>query len=81
METINISLPPEMARYVRRQAAHTYGNISEFFRALVRAKIEAEVAQDLALLRDATQGAPAGPTDAEIAAIIKAQKAVRKSRA
>ena len=80
METINISLPAEMALYVRREAEHNYGNISEFFRALVREKIQAEIAADLAFLREATKGAPAGPTETELAAIIKAQKATRKAK-
>ncbi|MCX6902931.1 MAG: hypothetical protein NTW03_05545 [Verrucomicrobia bacterium] len=44
METMNISLTPAMAEYVRKQVGSMYGNVSEFFRDLVRERIEGKQA-------------------------------------
>ncbi|MBI5388364.1 MAG: type II toxin-antitoxin system ParD family antitoxin [Verrucomicrobia bacterium] len=78
METINISLPPAMASFVRQETERNYGNASEFFRDLVRLKMRREIEEDLAFLKDSSAGAPAGPSEAEIARIVSIQKRVRK---
>ena len=78
MATMNISLPGPMAEFVRATVERDYGNASEFFRDLVREKIRQEVEADVRLLAAATDGAPAGPTEADIAEILTIQKQVRK---
>ena len=75
---MNISLPGPMAEFVRATVERDYGNASEFFRDLVREKIRKEVEADVRFLEAATQGAPAGPEDADIDEILRMQKRVRK---
>lgn len=64
MGTMNISLTPEQAVYVRRTAARGFGNASEFLRDLLRERMKREIEADLALLQSTTAGAPAGPSEA-----------------
>ncbi len=80
MAAMNISLPPTMAEFVRRKVEQNYGNVSEFFRELVREKMNREVAADLRFLSSTNEGAPAGPSDVEIEEILALQKKVRKER-
>lgn len=80
MGTMNISLTPEQAEYVRRTVARDFGNASEFFRDLLRERMKREIAADLALLESTTPGAPAGPSEAEIEGILATQRKVRKAR-
>jgi Arc/MetJ-type ribon-helix-helix transcriptional regulator len=68
-----------MAAFVRQEIQRNYGNASEFFRDLVRRKMQREIAEDLAFLKDSITGAPAGPTQAEIEHILSIQKEVRKA--
>lgn len=77
METINISLPPEMAEYVRNSTKRFYGNQSEFFRDLVRRKFQDEIAADVQFLEKAIAGATAGPSQEQIDIIIAAQREAR----
>jgi hypothetical protein len=74
MSTMNVSLTPEQSEYVRRTFEREYGNASEYFRERMACEIEA----DLGLLYSTTKGAPAGPNEQEIEAILKTQRAVRK---
>jgi len=78
MGTMNISLTPEQAEYVRRTVARDFGNASEFFRDLLRERMKREIEADLALLHSTTPGAPAGPSEAELASVLKTQKEVRQ---
>jgi Arc/MetJ-type ribon-helix-helix transcriptional regulator len=78
MDTMNISLPASMADYVRRTVERDYGNSSEYFRDLVRERIEKETLADVSFLNDATLGAPVGPSGDEVSEILKIQKQVRK---
>jgi Arc/MetJ-type ribon-helix-helix transcriptional regulator len=80
MDSMNISLPGEMAEFVRREVQHNYGNISEFFRDLVREKIKREIDADLALLEATIHGGEAGPTEVEIEQVVALQKKLRKAR-
>ena len=75
---MNISLPGPMAEFVRTTVQRDYGNASEFFRDLVREKIRQQVEADVRFLRAATDGAPAGPSEADVAEILKIQKQVRR---
>lgn len=77
MGTMNISLTPEQAEYVRRTVEREFGNVSEFFRELLRERMKREIEADLALLQSTTTGAPAGPSEAEIEGIVKTQRQVR----
>ena len=77
---MNISLPPAMAEFVRRQVEQNYGNVSEFFRDLVREKIQREVDADLSILESTSKGAGPGPSEQEIEAILRVQKRIRKAR-
>lgn len=78
MGTMNISLTPEQAEFVRRTVARDFGNASEFFRDLLRARMRQEIEADLALLQTTTAGAPAGPSESELEAILRTQKLVRR---
>lgn len=80
MGTMNISLTSEQAEYVRRTVARDFGNASEFFRDLLRERMKREIEADLALLESTTPGAPVGPGDEEIEAILATQRDVRKQR-
>jgi Arc/MetJ-type ribon-helix-helix transcriptional regulator len=78
MNTVNISLPPAMSEYVRENVERDYGNVSEFFRDLLRERMRREIEADLAFLNTTTDGAPAGPSEQEISRILAVQKKVRK---
>jgi len=80
MASMNISLPASMAEYVRRRVERNYGNASEFFRELVRASMEHEIQEDLALLEATRKDAQPGPTEDEIEEVLNLQKRVRKGR-
>ena len=80
MDSMNISLPPTMAEFVRRKVERNYGNVSEFFRALVREKIQHEIEADLALLESTEVNAQPGPSQKEIQKILNLQKRLRKAR-
>jgi Arc/MetJ-type ribon-helix-helix transcriptional regulator len=80
MDSMNISLPPGMAEFVRRRVEQNYGNISEFFRELLREKIQHEIDADLAFLESTNRGAQPGPTEAEIGQVLAIQQRVRKAR-
>ncbi len=77
---MNISLPSTMAEFVRQRVEQQYGNVSEFFRQLVREEIRREIEADLALLESAGAGAEPGPTGVEIKEVLTIQRRVRKSR-
>jgi len=77
MDTMNISLTPEQAEYVRRSVDRDFGNASEFFRDLLRERMRREIEADLALLRRTSRGAPAGPSEAEVERVVAVQRAVR----
>ena len=78
MSTVNISLPAAMGEFVRENVEREYGNVSEFFRDLLRERMRREVEADLTFLNNATEGAPAGPTDSDVEEILSIQRRVRK---
>ena len=78
MSTINISLPPAMAEFVRQRTEREYGNVSEYFRDLVRERIQKEIGEDVEFLNDALKGAPAGPSGADVEEVLKIQRRVRR---
>jgi len=80
MQSMNISLPSTMAEFVRERVEHQYGNVSEFFRQLVREEIRREIEADLALLESTGTGAEPGPTDNEIEEVLTVQRRVRKAK-
>ena len=80
MQSMNISLPLTMAEYIRRQVDEKYGNVSEFFRDLVRQRVEREIEADLALLASTGAGAAPGPSEKEIKEILTVQRRVRRAR-
>jgi Arc/MetJ-type ribon-helix-helix transcriptional regulator len=55
-----------------------YGNSSEYIRELIRERMNKEIAEDVQFLNDATSEAPVGPSEEEIAEILKIQKRARK---
>jgi Arc/MetJ-type ribon-helix-helix transcriptional regulator len=71
-------LTPEQSEYVRRRVERDFGNVSEFFRELIRERMRQEIAADLALLKATAKGAPAGPSEEEIDGVISVQRDVRK---
>ncbi len=80
METMNISLPKAMSEFVRLNVERNYGNASEYFRELVRERMQREIEADLKFLESSGEGAPPGPTEAEIERIVALQKKLRKER-
>jgi hypothetical protein len=81
MATLNISLPPAMAAFVRTQSERDCGNVSEYFRSLVREKMREEIEADLHFLESNRAGALAGPSTEDIAQVLALQKRVRKDLA
>lgn len=81
MSTLNISLPGPMEAFVRAQCERDYGNVSEYFRTLVREKMKLEIDADLKYLESTQQGADAGPSAGDIEEILALQKQVRKDLA
>ena len=81
MATLNISLPGRMEAFVRAQCEGDYGNVSEYFRTLVREKMKQEIEADLSLLESTRSGAPAGPSTGDVEAVLALQKQVRKDLA
>ena len=77
MDTINVSVTPEQAEYIRRSTEHGFGNASEFFRDMLRERMQREIQEDLSLL-EKTGPAPAGPAPEEIEEILATQRRVRK---
>lgn len=80
MDTMNISLPKRMSEFVRQNVERDYGNASEYFRDLVREKMELEIEADLKLLESTSQGALPGPSETELEEIVALQKKLRKER-
>ena len=78
MSTLNILLPKALDEFVRENVARDYGNVSEFFRDLLRERIRRDIEADVAVLNAAAEGAPAGPAESEIVKILKIQKRVRR---
>jgi len=80
MDTMNISLPKRMSEFVRQNVERDYGNASEYFRDLVREKMELEIEADLKFLESTSQGALPGPSETELEEIVALQKKLRKER-
>jgi Arc/MetJ-type ribon-helix-helix transcriptional regulator len=78
MDTVNISLTQAQAEYVRQTVRRDFGNVSEFFRDLLRQKMEAEIGADLQFLQSTAKDAPAGPSEAQIQRVLEIQREVRK---
>lgn len=78
MKTVNISLTAEQSEYLRRCVERDFGNVSEYFRDLIRERMKREVDADMQFLKSTTKGAPAGPSEDEIRKIITVQREVRK---
>jgi Arc/MetJ-type ribon-helix-helix transcriptional regulator len=78
MATLNISLPQAMAAFVRTQCERDCGNVSEYFRSLVREKMREEIEADLRFLESTRSGAPAGPSAEDVAQVLALQKRVRR---
>ena len=77
---MNISLPKPMAEFVRRNVEQDYGNVSEYFRDLVREKMREKIAADVKFLEASMKGAAPGPNEAELERVLALQKKVRKER-
>lgn len=78
MKGLNISLPAAMEDYVRARCERDYGNVSEFFREMVRERMAKEIEADLKFLNATRKGAQPGPTEEEIVEVVSLQKRVRK---
>ena len=77
MDTMNISLPKSMSEFVRQKVDRDYGNVSEFFRDLVRQRMKREIEADLRILRGTGPAKP-GPSDDDLAKIERIKRQVRK---
>jgi Arc/MetJ-type ribon-helix-helix transcriptional regulator len=78
MATLNISLPAPMAAFVRAQCDRDFGNVSEYFRTLVREKMREQIEGDLRLLESTRSGATPGPSTEDVEEVVALQKRVRK---
>ena len=78
MATLNISLPGPMEAFVRAQCERDYGNVSEYFRTLVREKMKQEIDEDIRFLESTQSGAEPGPSANDVEEILAMQKLVRK---
>jgi hypothetical protein len=78
MATLNISMPAPMAAFVRAQCERDCGNISEYFRSLVREKMKQEIEADLRFLESTRSGAHPGPSTEDVEEVLALQKRVRK---
>ena len=81
MATLNISLPPSMAAFVRAQCERDCGNLSEYFRTLIREKMKHEIEEDLRFLEATRSGAAPGPSAEDVEEVLTLQKRVRKDLA
>jgi Arc/MetJ-type ribon-helix-helix transcriptional regulator len=81
MATLNISLPAPMAAFVRAQCERDCGNVSEYFRMLVREKMKHEIEEDLRLLESTRAGAAPGPAAEDVEEVLALQKQVRRDLA
>jgi Arc/MetJ-type ribon-helix-helix transcriptional regulator len=77
MDTMNISLPKPMAEFVRHKVGRDYGNVSEYFRELIRQRMKKEIEADLRLLRESGPAKP-GPTEKDLETIERIKREVRK---
>ena len=77
MDTMNISLPKPLAEFVRQKVGRDYGNVSEYFRDLVRQRMKREIEADLRLLRETGPARP-GPTEKDLETIERIKRDVRK---
>jgi Arc/MetJ-type ribon-helix-helix transcriptional regulator len=77
MDTMNISLPKAMAEFVRQNVERDYGNVSEYFRELVRQRMKREIEADLRLLRQSGPARP-GPSEKELETIERIKRQVRR---
>jgi Arc/MetJ-type ribon-helix-helix transcriptional regulator len=77
MDTMNISLPKAMAEFVRQNVERDYGNVSEYFRELVRQRMKREIEADLRLLRESGPARP-GPSEKELETIERIKRQVRR---
>jgi len=67
-----------MAAFVRAQCERDYGNLSEYFRTLVREQMKHEIEEDLRFLESTRTGAPPGPSVEDVEGILTLQKRVRR---
>lgn len=74
---MNISLPKAMAEFVRQNVERDYGNVSEYFRELVRQRMKREIEADLRLLRQSGPARP-GPSEKELETIERIKRQVRR---
>ena len=74
---MNISLPKAMAEFVRQNVERDYGNVSEYFRELVRQRMKREIEADLRLLRESGPARP-GPSEKELETIERIKRQVRR---
>ena len=81
MATLNISLPGRMEAFVRAQCERDYGNVSEYFRSLVREKMKQEIDDDLRFLMSTQRGGRPGPSAGDVEEVLALQKQVRKGLA
>ncbi len=74
---MNISLPTPMAEFVRQNVEQDYGNVSEFFRDLIRQKMAAQIEKDLKFLHKTGPAKP-GPSAKDLENIARIQRQVRR---
>jgi Arc/MetJ-type ribon-helix-helix transcriptional regulator len=82
MKTLTISLPAEMANWVRAKSARgAYGNISDLMREMIRERMRSEIEADVRTLSESMSRACEGPTEEQLARVLAIQKEVRRERA
>ncbi|MBI4325569.1 MAG: hypothetical protein HY674_09930 [Chloroflexi bacterium] len=81
-KTLNMSVPTELAEFVRQDMAEGhFGNMNEYFRDLLRRRRQARIEEDVRLLEHALAGAPAGDAPPEFYAHVKEiQQQIRQEK-
>lgn len=81
-ETLNISLPAELAEFARQDMSlGAYGNLNEYVRDLVRRRREQRIAQDVQFLQGTSKDAPVeDPGEPFFQRVAALQKQARTGR-
>ena len=81
-ESVNVSPPVELAEFARQDMSlGAYGTLNEYVRDLLRKRRQERIQQDVRLLAEAIQDAPAeDPGEAFYGRVATLQKAIRSKK-
>ena len=81
-ETLQMSMPKELAEFMRQDMAESdFANVNEYVRALIRQRRQARIEEEVRFLEQAMSGAPSGEPPPEFYARIKElQRDIRQQK-